>query len=311
MRGFELTQLTRGSTSTQGFVAPLGGVWIASAQSALPLIVRGRAPAAHVTLLIADSAFVPARVGLHPIGEGRSAILGCGAQVDLFMPEGCRLFAVCIPDCAGRDRPPLPGGALPKQHQSLVVSADREHLHWLVRWARSVARRLQETPIARGSKRRLQRGVLNASHRVLESARPLGEDDDAIPLRQRAVMRARDLVRDRLSQRISLVDLCGMAQVRARALEYGFRELYGMSPIAYIRCERLCRVHDDLLAASRAVTSVTETATRWGFAHMSQFAKDYRMLFGERPSATLLGKGRTSGAIHWLRTDGRSPHSAA
>jgi len=86
---------------------------------------------------------------------------------------------------------------------------------------------------------------------------------------------------------------------------------HGMSPIAYIRCERLCRVHDDLLAADRAVTSVTETAARWGFAHMSQFAKDYRTLFGESPSATLLGKGHTPEAIPWLHMDRHRPHNAA
>ncbi|WP_080418328.1 helix-turn-helix domain-containing protein [Burkholderia ubonensis] len=32
--------------------------------------------------------------------------------------------------------------------------------------------------------------------------------------------------------------------------------------------------------------SITEIATRWGFAHLGQFATDYRKAFNERPSDT-------------------------
>jgi AraC family ethanolamine operon transcriptional activator len=78
-----------------------------------------------------------------------------------------------------------------------------------------------------------------------------------------------------------------------------------MSPIAYIRCERLCRVHDELLEGNRTTTSISETATQWGFAHMSQFAKDYRTLFGESPSTTLLAQRQA----RWVPTQRHRPHA--
>ena len=39
---------------------------------------------------------------------------------------------------------------------------------------------------------------------------------------------------------------------------------------------------------------VGRISARWGFWHMSRFARDYRLLFGELPSETLRG-ARTNG----------------
>jgi AraC family ethanolamine operon transcriptional activator len=33
--------------------------------------------------------------------------------------------------------------------------------------------------------------------------------------------------------------------------------------------------------------TVTEVAFRWGFWHLSRFAREYRSMFGESPSETL------------------------
>jgi AraC family ethanolamine operon transcriptional activator len=40
------------------------------------------------------------------------------------------------------------------------------------------------------------------------------------------------------------------------------------------------------LLIARAETTVADVAADWGFLHLSQFTKDYRELFGERPSET-------------------------
>jgi AraC family ethanolamine operon transcriptional activator len=311
VENLELTQLSRGRTMTQRVIVPLGGVWLISARAALPLVVRGRAPSSRTTLIVVDPSSPFARLGLQPIHADCCGILHPGATVDLFLPEGCRCFAVSIPHRSER----LPqfdadGDRLqPPQH--LVVHAAWEGVARLLRWSKWIAANAATNRRIWASgdlKRRLQRALTDAARRIIADAKSI-HDDDAVPLRQRAVMRARDLVRERLSQPISLVDMCGIAQVRARTLEYGFRELYGMSPIAYVRCERLCRVRDDLLGADRGATSIRQTASRWGFVHMSQFAKDYRTLFGESPSTTLLAHSST-GAMHWLSLERPRPQSA-
>nr|WP_269767767.1 helix-turn-helix domain-containing protein [Oleiphilus messinensis] len=42
-----------------------------------------------------------------------------------------------------------------------------------------------------------------------------------------------------------------------------------------------------LYQSSAEQTQVADVAADWGFWHLSQFSKDYRQLFGERPSDTL------------------------
>jgi len=92
---------------------------------------------------------------------------------------------------------------------------------------------------------------------------------------------------------IALMDLCEAAGVSTRALEYGFRDFYGLGPMAYVRNLRLCRVRHDLLDHADSVSSA---ARRWSFTHMGQFSHDYRALFGEMPSMTLAAHQRAAKA---------------
>ena len=82
-------------------------------------------------------------------------------------------------------------------------------------------------------------------------------------------------------------DLCKVAQVSERTLEYAFQERYGIAPNTYLRFYRLKQVRRALRAADPAVTTVTEVATNWGFWHFGHFTTHYREAFGELPSATL------------------------
>jgi hypothetical protein len=107
-----VTRLSRGSTSTQGHRATRGVDHIGASRASAHH--PRRASAAHLT---AHRGFgvCPGASGLHLIGEACCA--GCGAQVDLFLPEGCQLLAV-YPESRRSGRSPPPGSALPKQNQS-------------------------------------------------------------------------------------------------------------------------------------------------------------------------------------------------
>jgi len=83
---------------------------------------------------------------------------------------------------------------------------------------------------------------------------------------------------------ISTADLAAMAGIGERALQAGFQDLVGMSPMAYLRGVRLDRVHQDL--ATGHADSVTDAAGRWGFFHPGRFAAQYRERFGVLPSET-------------------------
>jgi AraC family ethanolamine operon transcriptional activator len=84
-------------------------------------------------------------------------------------------------------------------------------------------------------------------------------------------------------------DLCRELGVSERTLHYAFREVRGLSPMAYFRAVRLNAVRQELKAAPDTA-AVHAIARRWGFGHPGEFAAAaYRRLFGELPSQTLTG----------------------
>jgi AraC family transcriptional regulator, ethanolamine operon transcriptional activator len=82
-------------------------------------------------------------------------------------------------------------------------------------------------------------------------------------------------------------DLCRAIGASERALEYAFKEILKMSPMAFLRRVRLHRVHQALRTNTRGTTTVSAEALRWGFWHFGDFSKEYKNCFGESPSDTL------------------------
>ncbi|HEY4370660.1 MAG TPA: helix-turn-helix domain-containing protein [Burkholderiales bacterium] len=85
---------------------------------------------------------------------------------------------------------------------------------------------------------------------------------------------------------LHVADLCRAAAVSERTLRNAFNEAFGMGPIRYLRIRRLNQVRRLLLDPQAVITSVTEAATRFEFFDLGRFARDYRHLFGEKPSET-------------------------
>jgi AraC-like DNA-binding protein len=80
--------------------------------------------------------------------------------------------------------------------------------------------------------------------------------------------------------------------VSERALHYAFREVRGLSPMAYFKASRLNAARRELKSARADAATVHEIARRWGFWHSGEFAADYRRLIGELPSQTFNGSPR-------------------
>ncbi|MBS3803816.1 MAG: helix-turn-helix domain-containing protein [Oleiphilaceae bacterium] len=85
---------------------------------------------------------------------------------------------------------------------------------------------------------------------------------------------------------VTMTELCALANVSRRTLQYSFDTILGISPLQFLRLTRLNRVRRQL-AQPGSNHSVADIAAYWGFWHLSQFAKDYKQLFGESPSDTL------------------------
>ena len=105
--------------------------------------------------------------------------------------------------------------------------------------------------------------------------------------RRRALRLASEAIRDSGEAILKVSDLCRVTQASERTLRYAFAESFGVSPKEYLQSVRLNAVHRDLLNHDPG-TLIADLANRQGFWHMGQFASDYRRMFAELPSATLL-----------------------
>ncbi len=104
------------------------------------------------------------------------------------------------------------------------------------------------------------------------------------------VKTAEDHALSQTGSSIYVTDLCKAAGVSERTLEYAFKAVMGLTPVAYLIRLRLHRVRQLLLAAPPGSTTVSAEALRWGFWHFGEFARAYKDCFGEQPSDTLLGQ---------------------
>jgi len=84
-----------------------------------------------------------------------------------------------------------------------------------------------------------------------------------------------------------VTDLCRIAGVCERTLEYAFQEIMGLTPMAFLSRLRLHRVRHELLLAMPGATTIAKEALRWGFWHFGDFSRAYKDCFGELPSDTL------------------------
>lgn len=103
---------------------------------------------------------------------------------------------------------------------------------------------------------------------------------------QQLVERLRQLVLADPENPPSITELCARLHLSRRALQNCVEEITGLAPLAYIRSLRLNEVRR-ALRYGQGRRSVSSVAYDWGFTHLSQFAQDYRRMFGELPSASL------------------------
>lgn len=91
-------------------------------------------------------------------------------------------------------------------------------------------------------------------------------------------------------QSVLLPQIAQQIGVPERTLRSAFQNCYGLSPIEYLRMQRLAKARVRLLESSPDETTVSEIAFDLGFWDLGRFAGAYRMLYRELPSQTLRRK---------------------
>jgi AraC-like DNA-binding protein len=106
------------------------------------------------------------------------------------------------------------------------------------------------------------------------------------PANRNRIRNVIDLIDSQPASDLSIARLAEVAGVSGRALQVGFRQAVGMTPVAYVRKVRLDRVREELIALA-GERSITETALYWGFTHLGRFSVYYKQQFGESPTETV------------------------
>lgn len=103
--------------------------------------------------------------------------------------------------------------------------------------------------------------------------------------RELALRRALDYIEAHPKEALTVEALCTAAATSISTLERAFRERFTISPKRYLTAQRLNHVQAALVN-NRKGRSITDLAGEWGFWHASQFAADYKSLYGYLPSET-------------------------
>jgi AraC family ethanolamine operon transcriptional activator len=288
---FEFTQLSAGPLAATGGRVALNGVLIRRLTLDQAVLRRGHAPHGSAAVLIPGSASSQAFVRGRRLEPAQCIAIAEDALVEVITRPGYVDMAITVDLQAWRGRSQwLSDCALASRNASWVATPGPLWINRIRRSVRWLFAAIQQHPQA------MSRPEVRASladQFVMAMADVGGEQGDAerptrdARIRQRtAVERAREYIRGQLAEPLPLSELCRHAHVQARSLEYGFREITGLSPISYVKSLRLNAVRRHLSRTDAAEHSISEIALNHGFWHLSQFAADYRKFFGETPTST-------------------------
>jgi AraC-like DNA-binding protein len=95
-----------------------------------------------------------------------------------------------------------------------------------------------------------------------------------------------EMIRARVTEPVRISDVAAALQLSPRHLQASFRRHLGTTPQTFLRDCRLDLAQQRLSTALPADTT-TSIAHECGFSHLGDFARHYRIRFGESPSETL------------------------
>jgi AraC family transcriptional regulator, ethanolamine operon transcriptional activator len=240
-----------------------------------------------------------ARIDAQPFGSQTFAVRPGNVEFELLTPAQFSIYGVVVRGEVLRhyaetvEHVPL-DTRLP--HTPIVQAAAPQLAHLCA----VLAQRLQDaddsesaggtdrtsTPLSDFARNDLQAELLAA---LFDACAPCGDEPQPCadqPSRRRwIVAQARDYVLAHRLRPVGVPELCEQLHVSRRTLQYCFQDVLGMAPATYLRALRLNGARRDL--CGRAAGSVQDVAAAWGFWHLSQFATDYRRMFGMRPSEAL------------------------
>ena len=286
----EFTLTGRGQFTAKVIRIDLHRLWMQRASDNLPRIshptnIAGRAVVSFRTqpgpsLLTDGLEMQPTDIVRHSEGQSyyrRSSGRAAYASMSLPVEE----MVSCGAAIAGIDLTP------PKD--PLIHSPPAPAMMKLLRLHAAVGRLAENAPeiIANpDAARRLEQALIEAVVSCLDDRNDrkprLAQGQHAIVMR-----RFHRVVEENAGGPLFIPEICRAIGVSESMLRMCCREHLGISPKRYLLLRRMALTRRALRQAELDATSVTATATRYGFWELGRFAIVYQSLFGESPSATL------------------------
>lgn len=139
---------------------------------------------------------------------------------------------------------------------------------------------------SQAARRSLDEAVISTllfAQRHTYSGALLSEPGAAVP---RHVRRAEEIVAADPASPHTLAALAAQTGTSIRALQAGFRRHRGITPVEFIRAQRLEKARRALLDGAPG-DRITGIAFDAGYEHLGRFSRDYKARYGESPSQTL------------------------
>jgi AraC family ethanolamine operon transcriptional activator len=231
------------------------------------------------------------RIDARRLDEGSLAIRRGHQQFELITPPSFKIFGLVIGHQAlvSHLRSVLPEDDTLSQIELEAVESSlgsRSSLRHLFGEILHEINRRPELLSSPTACRVIEGSVLEALTDLYASAQQRKETRRSEMQHSQIVKNVRDFLLENADRAICVPELCKVFKVSRRTLQYAFDHVLGIGPNAYLKILRLNGVRRALCRRDMRI-SVQQAASDWGFWHLSQFAKDYRILFDELPSTTV------------------------
>ena len=288
----EYRQLQSGPFYGELLISQIGGLQISRGRYERSLLYRGTAPADTVAIAVT----------LNQRGEGRwlgvqtdttaTIVQKCGAEGELISPESWEALILSIPTqeftrLAG-ELAALDPEAVPDLLATVRLTPEAYSRIRLIGLAYSahLERSLVHSAAA-AMVPQMARSLVSMLVGELVASWHLRFEKPDLVRRRQIVRRAEDYIAGCENYPVRIENICGAIGASERSLYYAFADAVGMTPLRWLRIQKLHQVRRTLKRADPLETQVTRVAMENGFSHMGHFSQNYRLLFGETPSETL------------------------
>jgi AraC-like DNA-binding protein len=219
------------------------------------------------------------------VGIGQAHTIPPDMELRMEWSAGCRLLVLRTTDARLSDYDKRLRRVAMRQSKGTIFPCTDGPGASLGRTVAYLAGELMESGLLRAGTPHAQTAdclLIGALVHAISSAQPGPERD-----RYGLVERAQRYILGNLKEDLTVAAIVAAAGVSSpRSLFRAFRELNGVSPMAWARHHRLHGVRAELQDLHSNHQSISQIASDWGFTHFGHFCEAYRRLHGETPTDT-------------------------